>query len=72
MGCFSLQPLIQSLYPISSQLTVCELVGTNTVYVLSQDVILDIVFIIPIRVFLPLHYSAIVCPVIFGLEWFDM
>jgi hypothetical protein len=45
---FCLQPLVQSLYPVSSQLTVSKLVGTDTVHVLSQDTILNIVFIVPI------------------------
>jgi hypothetical protein len=45
---FCLQPSVQSLYPVSSQLTVSELVGTDTVHILNRDTILDIVFIVPI------------------------
>jgi len=45
---FSLQPLTQSLYPVSSQLALTELVGTSSVVVMHRLEIVDIIFVVPV------------------------
>jgi hypothetical protein len=48
IGQFSLQPLTQSLYPVSSQLALTELVGTSSVVVMDWLEIVDLIFVISV------------------------
>lgn len=45
---FSLQPLVQSLYPVASQCNITELVVTSAVHNASREQLIDIVYVIPI------------------------
>jgi hypothetical protein len=46
---FSLQPIVETLFPVASQTPIVELVATGLVETSSRDTVADVVFIVPLQ-----------------------